>query len=56
MDWLIHNAIADMYGPLFLLVYSAIALVIITVAYGIVRARRDRLARASTGPKHLQPV
>jgi len=38
MDWLIHNAIADMYGPTFLLVYGAIALVVIVVAYGLVHS------------------
>src|SRR5215468_7775683 len=38
MDWLIHNAIADMYGPTFLLVYGAIALVVIVVAFGLVRS------------------
>src|SRR5215471_2726805 len=39
MDWLNHNVIADLHGPSFLLVYGAIALVIITVAYWIVRSR-----------------
>ncbi|HMA71214.1 MAG TPA: TIGR04222 domain-containing membrane protein [Xanthobacteraceae bacterium] len=38
MDWLNHNVIADLHGPSFLLAYAAIALAIITVAYGIVRS------------------
>src|SRR5262249_47172438 len=43
MDWLIHNAIADIHGPSFLLVYGAIALVIITVALGfVVSGETDR--------------
>jgi len=50
MDWLIHNVIADMYGPSFLLVYSVIALVIITVAYWMVRARDE------TGLREPPPV
>jgi uncharacterized protein (TIGR04222 family) len=39
MDWLTHNPIADIHGPPFLLIYGAIALAIITAAYGIVRSR-----------------
>jgi uncharacterized protein (TIGR04222 family) len=44
MDWLIHNPIADIHGPAFLLVYGVIALIVITVAYLNVRAR-DKTGR-----------
>jgi uncharacterized protein (TIGR04222 family) len=41
MDWLIHNPIADIHGPPFLLVYGVIALVVIVVAY-VSAKPRDR--------------
>jgi uncharacterized protein (TIGR04222 family) len=37
MNWLTHNPIADLPLPQFLLVYSAIAIAVITAAYGAVR-------------------
>jgi uncharacterized protein (TIGR04222 family) len=50
MDWLTDNPIADIHGPPFLLIYGAIALAIITAAYGIVRSR-DK-----TGSREPPPV
>jgi uncharacterized protein (TIGR04222 family) len=49
-NWLIHNPIADIHGPAFLLVYGMIAIVVILVARGIV------LSRDRTGQRPLPPV
>jgi uncharacterized protein (TIGR04222 family) len=46
MDWLIHNPIADIHGPAFLLVYGAIALIVIFAADQTVRARDKSGLRA----------
>jgi hypothetical protein len=43
VDWLIHNPIGDMYGPMFLLVYALAAVLIIATcdawASGTAQAR-----------------
>jgi uncharacterized protein (TIGR04222 family) len=36
MDWLIHNSIADIHGPAFLIVYIEIAVVTVLLAYAVV--------------------
>lgn len=43
MNWLMHNAIADMYGPYFLLVYGGVIVAIVVVCYQSVRSL-DRTA------------
>src|SRR5215831_20726508 len=46
MDWLTHNAIAEIPGPSFLWVYGVIAVAVIAAAYGIVRSRDKSGLRA----------
>jgi uncharacterized protein (TIGR04222 family) len=56
MNWLIHNPIADIHGPSFLLVYGLIAVAIIAVAYGTVRWRdRTGLREPPPVPDTLDP-
>jgi uncharacterized protein (TIGR04222 family) len=50
MDWLIHNPIADIHGPLFLVVYGVIAIAVMAATYGMV------LSHDKTGLRELPPV
>ena len=55
MDWLNHNVIADLHGPSFLLVYVAIAVVVITVAYRIARSREFDVREPPPVPNTFNP-
>ena len=47
MNWLMHNVVADLYGPYFLLFYAAAIAAVVASSYSAVR-RLDRT-------RHLPP-
>jgi uncharacterized protein (TIGR04222 family) len=56
MDWLIHNPIADIHGPAFLLVYGVIAMAVIAVARQIVLSQdKSGLREPPLVPATLDP-
>jgi uncharacterized protein (TIGR04222 family) len=46
MDWLTHNAIAEIPGPLFLWIYCVVALAVVAAAYRMVRSLDKTGSRA----------
>jgi uncharacterized protein (TIGR04222 family) len=56
MDWLIHNPIADIHGPAFLVLYFEVAAVTIALAYAVVRfCDETRLHKPPPVPSTFDP-
>ncbi|HEY0079812.1 MAG TPA: TIGR04222 domain-containing membrane protein [Pyrinomonadaceae bacterium] len=54
MEWLLHNPIADMYGPYFLLFYAVVILLVVVSAWLVLRAQ-DWTARMPLPPVPAEP-
>lgn len=54
MEWLTHNALADMYGPQFLLLYAAV-IAVTTVACRVASRRSDWTGSSGPGTVPLSP-
>src|SRR6516165_1964885 len=56
MNWFLHNTVADLYGPYFLLFYAAAIVVLIAAAYRSIRAvDRSRDLEPPEIPAKLDP-
>ena len=54
MDWLLHNPIADMYGPYFLLFYAVVVALVLASAWLLMRAQ-DWTGRMPLPPVPAEP-